>query len=306
MAGKFKETQWSPDGPSKIEKVLSQNAQFLEQPFSGVPPQASSPVVYDEIPNQFEDCPYHCDNGRVFNPFTREYEPCPACADKKQALIKGIDPETKLRTGQDLKDLLGFTSRNLDEHVTISALIPPDEQKYIEEESITKIEEAIKTILKYVDTYSRLPNSYCFGLGIKGDIEKFAFLLLARAYRAGYSISRFLSISEIHRWNSMDKTQELEDLVNKDLALILLPDGFRAAERDTAKGIMQQRGIKGHATIFLTTWKIESVSGLLNAYNNPDMLTMARPVFVEYKSKKSSHSNYINNLTGMVNESVID
>ena len=145
----------------------------------------------------------------------------------------------------------------------------------------------------------------CFGISIKGNIDKFAYPMLAKAYLGGLSIGKFISCTEYNRlvYNMNDTVDEF---YNCDFLMMLINDGSNLAEISSAKGLMQTRALKGKPTIFITTWTIEACSGLLGFSEDSCSYFMAKPVFIKYKSSKGKSSHYINNLLGVENRSVAE
>lgn len=248
----------------------------------------------------FEDCPNHCKNGEIFDRKLKKKIPCPYCAEKRRELVEkgiAISDEGILSS---LSYLLGVESEYMKAIFNYNMLIPEAERIYIEKESLEnqkKISEELYSDL----TLGNIPkNSFCFGLGNKGRVDKFAYPMLAKAYQSGLNVSKFLSCDDYNRMK-LEMSSEVNDLFTSDFVIMLISDGANKADIAAAKGLMQTRGLRGKPTIFVTTWSIEACSMLLGYWNDPSLL-LALPSFVEYRSNKKGHSRYINDLTGVDNE----
>lgn len=249
----------------------------------------------------FEDCPYHCNNGKLFDLELKKEIPCPYCSEKRKELAKEGLAEDDDGSLISIHTVLGVENKYLKASFVYDSLIPEGERIFLEEDSI-KRQEDVLTELYLGLTVGQLPDrSYCVGLGNKGRIDRFAYPLLARAYLSGLSVAKFISCSQYNRL-CISMSDEVDDYYDKDFVMMLIPDGASKADIASAKGLMQSRALKGKATIFVTTWVIEACSILLGYYND-ETYFLATGVFVEYKrSKNSKKSHYINQLTGVENE----
>ena len=145
----------------------------------------------------------------------------------------------------------------------------------------------------------RVVTVYCFGISIKGRVDRLAYPLLAKAYLSGYKIGRFITCSELSRLQ-LRGDDELDRLLENDLQLVMIGEGSTKGEISCGKGLMQTRALRGKPTIFITTWTIEASSLLLGYADEEENLFLAKPVFVRYKNS-GKRSNYINQLTGVEN-----
>lgn len=249
--------------------------------------------------SHFEECPYHCnDKGLLLDVNLGKLVPCPYCSEKKKELLKQGYVETDEDVKESVNDIFGIKSEYLTTKFVYETVIPEGERVFIEEESL-KYQEEIANKL-YLDlTIGELPKeSLCFGISVKGRIDRFTYPMLAKAYTASLKVSKFISCTELSlKIFNMDS--DLKEYYNSDLLFILINDGSNFNEISSAKGTMQIRATKGLATIFVTTWNIEACSGLLG-FNGENSMYLAKPVFIKYKGGKKK-SSYINGLLGVEN-----
>jgi len=254
--------------------------------------------------HHFDDCPYHCNiNGKIVDANLGKMIDCPFCSKKKKELLKQGYVETDNETTVSLSSVLGIENEFLSTKFIYESIIPDGERIFIDDESLQWQSEVSEKV--YLDlALGILPKeSICFGLSIKGRLERFAYPLLAKAYLAGLTVGMFVTCSEFNRL-SFDISNSMKDFYGSDLLIMLINDGCNLSDLASAKGLMQTRALKGKPTIFLTTWTIEACSGLLG-FNGDSSLSLAKPVFVKYKTSKSKgHSSYINGLLGVENESL--
>lgn len=256
--------------------------------------------------NHFEECPYHCnDNGMLLDSNTGKLVPCPYCSKKKRKLLAEGYVETIEETSVPLNELLGIRSEYLSTKFVYEAIIPDGEKLFLTPESIEFQKKAAEELYLGL-TVGQLPeSSICFGISIKGRIDRFVYPMLAKAYLGNLSIGKFMSCTEFSRLSLDANNSDIDEMYKCDFLMMLLNDGATLADFASAKGLMQSRGIKGKPTIFVTTWTIEACSGLLG-FQDEASYFMAKPEFLEYKKGKGKHSNYINNLKGVENSRTSD
>lgn len=251
----------------------------------------------------FEDCPYHCSNGKLLDRNLKKMIPCPYCSEKRKELAKENVVMTDGGSLKSLSEVLGVQNDFMKPEFDYSLIVPDGERLFIEKESLERQGDISNEVFLTVSVGQQLDRSYCFGIGNKGRIDRFAYPILARAYLAGMSIYKFISCTDYNRM-LVNMSYELDGIRNADFVMMLVCDGSSKADIAAAKGLMQTRALLGKATVFVTTWSIEACSILLGYFDDPSLF-LATPVFVEYKSSgKNKHSKYINQLTGVENASV--
>lgn len=256
------------------------------------------------VKNHFDDCPYNCNqSGMLLDSNTGKMIPCPYCSKKKKELLaKGL-VETEENEVLPLSSLLGLENPYLSEKFLYDVIVPEGEAVFIEQESLDWQREMADDLYLSLSVGNLPESSLCFGISIKGKIDRFAYPMLAKAYLSNLTVGKFISCSEFNRLQfNMD--DEVDNLYSCDFLMMLINDGSNLAEISSAKGLMQTRALKGKPTVFVTTWTIEACSGLLSSVNESELF-LAKPVFLKYKSsKKGESSHYINNLLGVENERV--
>lgn len=249
--------------------------------------------------NHYDDCPYGCNaKGMLLDTNTGKFVQCPHCLKKKKEMLAMGYVEDDNSEQVNIQDAIGIRSEYLSTKFVYEAVIPDGEKVFIDEESMKwQKEEADKLYLGL--TVGDLPEeNLCFGLSVKGRVDRFVYPMIAKAYLSSISVGKFTSCSEFYRMR-LRNDKDLDGLMTSDLVFMLIDDGVNFAEVSAAKGLMQNRGISGKPTIFVTTWDIESCSGLLGEGS----MMLAKPIFTRYKKGKK-HSTYINGLLGMENRSV--
>lgn len=254
------------------------------------------------IKNHYDDCPYNCNSsGKILDVELGKMVDCPHCSKiKKELLAKG---KVLTDEGPDevvLSDILGIKSKYLSRAFIFDNVIPDGERVFLEDDTIDFLRSETDNLYKSI-SLGEVPNvSYCFGISIKGRVDRLAYPLLASAYLKGLKICKFITCSEFSRLQ-LRSDDVIDEMYAADLLIMLIGEGSTKGEISCAKGLMQARALKGKATIFITTWTIEACSLLLGYRSDEDNLFLAKPVFVKYKNSKKQ-SNYINQLTGVDND----
>lgn len=254
------------------------------------------------VKNHFDDCPYNCNNeGKLLDTNKGVLVPCPHCSEKKKELLKQGYIETDNESQIPLSDVLGIDNPYLSTKFVYEGIIPDGEMLFLDTDSVS-YQNDTATNLYLGLTIGELPEeSICFGISIKGKIDRFIYPMLAKAYMSGLSIARVYSCSEYSRL-SFDTTADLGGIFTADICFMLINEGCNKSDLASAKGLMQTRALKGKPTIFITTWSIEACSLLLAEYRDEPSYYLAKACFVKYKVSKNKPSKYIKNITGVENE----
>lgn len=254
------------------------------------------------IKNHFEDCPYGCNaEGKLLDPNSGKMIPCPYCSGKKKSLLdEGLAVEEFTEKEVKLNTLLGVNSKYLSEVFVYDTVIPDSERIFLDEDSVAFQKEEAESLYNSLVLGIKPENSYCFGISIKGRLDRFVYPLLAKAYMNGLSVAKCISCSEFSRLQ-LKMNDEIDDYLNSDIVIMIINDGCTKGDIATAKGLMQTRALKGNPTLFVSTWTVEACSALLGSKSEDSTMFMARPSFVMYKKRSGKTSSYINGILGEEN-----
>ena len=249
----------------------------------------------------FEDCPNHCNNGKLFDRITRKFVICSYCAKKRLELEKAGKMQTDDGKVLELSEVLGVKTNFLKPIFKYDSIIPSFEKEYMDKEILDLQKEKMEDLYNTL-VLGKLPEySMCFGVGLQGKVDLVAYPMLVKAYLSGLSVAKFISCGEYARKLYFVDYEFIESLINKDFAIMLVPAGSNRLELKTAQGFMQERALKGKPTIFLTTWSVEGCSDLLS-FSDERSLFMATAYFVKYNLiTDNRHTRYITNITGIEN-----
>lgn len=253
---------------------------------------------------RFDECPYNCnDAGEVFDFSIKKRIPCPYCSQKRKELVQEGVIEDNEGDLTEIGEAMGINGRYLSGTLVYDSIIPDGERLFIEEESLNYQSDVLEDIYLGLSV-GKLPNqSYCFGVGGKGNIENLVYPLMVKAYMSGISVAKFTSCNLLNQLY-LDMSDEYKDYLHKDLVIVLIPSGASKADILFAKGLMETRAIKNKVTIFVTSWSVEACSSLLGYYGDGSY-SKATSCFIKYNVGKKQ-SKYINNLTGVENDVYIE
>ena len=251
------------------------------------------------IKHHFDDCPYGCNvEGKILNPNDGKMVPCPHCSEIKRRLLEqGMAMEENTVQEVKLNTLLGVNSKYLSEVFVYDTLIPESELVFIETDSIEAQRRESEELYNAMVLGMKPEKSYCFGISIKGRLDRFVYPMLAKAYMNGLSVAKCISCSEFSRLQ-LRMNEDLDDYINSDITIMVINDGCTNGDIAAAKGLMQSRALRGNPTIFVSTWTIEACSALLGSTRDDSSMFMAYPSFVCYKKGRGGRSSYINNILG--------
>lgn len=235
----------------------------------------------------FDDCPYNCKKGRLFNFDTRKYVECPNCSEKKRMLISDNAVITTLSDGTDIKlevrlcDLLGIdqTYFNIYKNFEFDDVVR--DQGLLVDSVTAKVKEKMEEVYSGLVLSEAPERSYCFGIGSNGSIEAFVYPFLRHAYTARLTVSRFVLAEEF-----INPKINLDQFTYSDVCIIMIPMGGPLSALSAAEYVMQRRAKSYKSTIFVTRANEDYCSNLLGFPYSPGSKYEATPVFVKYKKSE--------------------
>lgn len=235
-------------------------------------------------------CKFNCNNGRIFDPKIQQWVLCPECkGEREQELVEPTE---------DVVEVLGFDPSLFTGNYLPKTVLPLSEQQYIDEEAwkmfMEESENLFNTLLR-----GEVPGySMCFGLKVKGNPELLINPMMMKGYQNGLSVGKLTTAISLER--AILNQEDISEVYSNDLQFILINEGSSRAAISVCKGVMQERAVRGRATIMVTTWDIEAISNLLSTYGTKSKY-LAEPVFLKYKYNDKKQSKYINDLYGQEN-----
>lgn len=245
---------------------------------------------------RFEECPYNCNvNAQLFDKNLKKFISCPYCKEKRKDVANTLELETESGT-ESLHSIFGFKDEFLSPHYNFDSLISEAERALLLKESIPIVSDAIDELRSQLASGTLPRRSYCFGLGLKGYLDRLAFPLLVSAYKAGNSSGKFVSSRQYYSLYMQDKN--VQEYLDYDILFVLIASGSSYRELSCIKGLMESRAVVGLPTILVTNTSIDDCLLLLGSVKEPS-LYLASPYFLERVKTANSHSYASDNLRGI-------
>lgn len=238
----------------------------------------------------FKDCPNKCIDGIIINPYTHNKETCSFCQEKRRDLIK-YNYKSK-SDGKTLEEILrlpkSFSSTSYD----IDTIIPSSAKKELVKTSYETVLDELKSLMTIIKGRSLPKHSYLFNLGKKAYEGGYIYSLLASAYISGFDVAPCLSAFEIvdlrqraeRGYEAKDIGVSFNDLINKDLVVVVIEAGATPFSILSVKGLMQLRAFRELPTIIFTN---HYNSGVLDLCDTFPTYNLAKYCSIEYISKQS-------------------
>lgn len=250
----------------------------------------------------FEDCPYNCVDGKVFNTTLGQMETCPYCAEKRKGIVQDED-NTEVEGGKNIFEILNINEYYRGIEYTFEKVI--SDTSYLTEESLNIMKESLDNLYSRLSIGEIPKSSYLYNIGSKANAYNFVYPFIIRAYKYGVPTTPVLSTVDIVESQlNLDKgiSKEYVDYVNTKLSVVIVNAGTSYLSTQILKGYMQERAKRGNPTIIFTMSKVEG--GLLTLVNESekDSLHLARLVSVVYiqGSEVEKQQGLIENNGGIV------
>lgn len=211
-------------------------------------------------------CQYGCVDGRIFNAYTKEFEICPDCQEKRKK--EAFETNT---SEEKLSDRLGFSEVLNGIEYDFDNLLMDKEN--IEGESLRVVQEYldnmyIKAKVGDFPKYSRL-----FNLGLKADLMRFVAPYLRECYIYGVKVAPLVSTLELCNLR-IKAEREGEDpnaewgkdythFINAEICVVIVDSGITMNGGQVLRGLMQARARYGKATYLFTDSKFTKPLNLI-------------------------------------------
>lgn len=233
----------------------------------------------------FDDCPYNCQGGRIFNQATKSFVACPYCSQKrKEELSKAVVSDSSdlgsVEKALNIPKSYWGTSFQFD-----NIFRSRDFRDIFTAQSLTSVKQQTDELINKV-TLGELPDySVAFNFGFRADIFGFIYPFLTKAYLGGLKTAPLVTGFTLSKLRleaqtsfKLDEVSELmedyqrrdkkwgsrfEDYIDADICVVLLDAAATVADISSVRGLMMHRAIKGKATIIVVDCYIKLVKQLL-------------------------------------------
>ena len=111
----------------------------------------------------YDDCPYNCNGGKIFDYGLRKLIPCPHCSEKRESLAKEGLAENEQGDIEPLYRLLGVNNKYLEAKFVYEAVVPEAERLFIEDESLKRQGDLLEEVYLGLSVGELPDKSYCIG-----------------------------------------------------------------------------------------------------------------------------------------------
>ena len=237
----------------------------------------------------FEDCPYNCQGGKIFNQATRSFVACPYCSQKRKeelnnAVIADSSDLGSVEKALNIPKSYWGTSFQFE-----NIFRSKDFRDIFTSQSLTSVKQEADNLINKV-TLAELPDySVAFNFGFRADVFAFIYPFLTKAYISGLKTAPLVTgftlsklrleaqtsfkldeVSELmEEYQRKDKKwgSRFEDYIDADICVVLLDAAATIADISSVRGLMMHRAIKGKATVVVIDCYIRLVKQLLTDLN---------------------------------------
>lgn len=262
-------------------------------------------MAFEQV--SFADCPYHCHNGKLFNPVTKQTTICPYCSKKRAEVARGKSADED--TGKSLSEIL-----KIPPSLTGTAFDPETfffkrSNKKLDIASVNNVKNLLVELMNRITLGDTPDVSYLLNFGGLANNTAFVYPYLVRAYKAGLRVAPLVYGLELiklrQRYEQMSGTDEETaeygscyiDYVKADVCITIIDAGATQSDIQAIKGLMQLRANKGKPTIIITEfWMPQKLEYLVTDEHTKYLATL-----VSVNFKYSPQGDLINNYSEPVN-----
>lgn len=279
-------------------------------------PILDNPNAFEEIPKDlvtFPDCPYHCNQGKIFNPYKHTTTICPYCAEKRHAFLQQVknspkvDNRPKLQKEKNILERLNLKPNMFGTDFDLGHVISDEERKKMLPESYIEVRDMTKKLMDTVTLGEKVDDSMFFFFGPQGNIPNFVYPLLIKSYESGLSVAPLITGRNIVRLRS-DITKEVadgiegiscfEDLLKPDICVVFLDRASSLSDFDGAHGLMECRAYFSDKPTIIVSTKLHNEILYMTKPNTmtEKALNLASLYCVYYERRVNINSDKIANL----------
>lgn len=241
----------------------------------------------------FPDCPYHCTNGILVNPYKGVSIPCPHCEQKRKEKVTNLQSTVEEKS---IYEQLRITQPFTGSDFNMKRLIPDYALKYIEPESVEVVERFLNEMFTMIGIGEYLDYSVMFNMGKKAHVDNLIVPYMLKAYENGIKVAPYLDVLTLCKLRRELETtgtnfsytdnwgSSFNDYVEADICFVYIDAGVTQNGVDCVKGLMQIRASKGRPTYIVTDYWRRGISDLVSE-EDEKCLNLAYLVSVEYKKK---------------------
>lgn len=234
------------------------------------------------------ECPYSCNNGKIFNPALRQLVDCPHCSKIRKDEVRN---DRLVDSGESLCETLNIRKSLTGLEFSINTILPEYARSFLVPDSVDKVAVALEHLTDKAVLGEKPACSYLFNLGAKANIDAFIYQYFMKAYKAGLSVCKYLYASDVYKLRiaeeEYDSSEEAKDsfsysdILNKDICAVLIDTGATYKDIRAVAGLMQLRARNNLPTLIFTLCYTKDIFNLVYD-SDENLLHLAKWVSVEY------------------------
>lgn len=211
----------------------------------------------------FKDCPNHCVDGKIVDPYKHKKIPCPYCAEKRLQFAKG--DLTDKSSGKTISELLDLPTSFMGNEFNEETVIPDFARKSIKQETLDNVLRKMRELITDISIGNIPSCSIMFNLGKKSNEANFIYPYLIKGYVSGRTLVPLVNLIDLCQLRlqyegssyslNIGKNYNYNDLVTRDICVVVIDAGATYTSLQAVKGLMQLRAQKLKPTvIFTNSW----------------------------------------------------
>lgn len=255
----------------------------------------------DEI--SFSDCPYNCNNGKVYNQATRQFVDCPHCSKKRKIQYNeaaSLGSKDANSVEKALRVPKSYTGAGFD---FASIFRSKDYKEIYTPQSLSSLNEETTKLINAVTLGEAPEYSVAFNFGFRANVFSFIYPFLVKSYLGGLRTAPLVTGFDLSKMRleaqtsfKLDETSDImvdlrkrgsawgdcyENYIDADICLVLLDAAATVADVSSVRGLMMHRAIKGKATVIVLDCYIHMTKQLLVDYASSRSFDLASLVTIQ-------------------------
>lgn len=215
-----------------------------------------------------QTCPYKCKNGRIFNPVTRDYQPCPHCAGVLQALSSATPDDNAL----DLLDRLCIPTEYRNARFNPETFFEKATYDIFSWATLNPVIEQLSAIESAIISSQILVESCYFYTGGYSHVFEYVYSCLREAVVHGLTAVPYTSLKELCAIRaSTSQMMKLYgeitwfDYTTADICFIAATASSDKADACILADLLQERERHGLPTYVMGYWADSALASAKNS-----------------------------------------
>lgn len=193
-------------------------------------------------------CPNRCVDGYYIDPYTHKRKLCQHCLEKRRAEVKTAE----------IKDKLNLPPSLCGNNFNVENILLQNQRSRLESESVKLVLEEAEKLVRDISIGELPTESVLFNFGARCHDANFISPFLRKAYASGLTVLPLLTPIDIIRSRKgladgeNNDVISYDDIVSKQVCLVVLDSGSSQEDILAVKGVMQLRSLRNLPTVIIT------------------------------------------------------